>query len=65
MWAELWWFAVVDAADLPPGASDSFDRVPGSLSVAPGTYEMTYHHDRDRTREDPHVVVAEIRRVEP
>jgi hypothetical protein len=39
--AELWWFAIIDAEDLPEGGTDSFDREPGFFDLEPGEYEFT------------------------
>lgn len=38
---ELWWFAIVDAADLPDEATDSYDRKIGFMDLDPGEYELT------------------------
>lgn len=63
-YTELWWFAVVDAADLPEGAMDSYNRKVGYLSLEPGEYEMVYHSALLRQKQDPHREVwAEIRKV--
>lgn len=55
---ELWWFAVVDAADLPEGATDSFDRPVGFLDLPVGEYEVVVQPE---TNGDP--VVATLRPV--
>jgi hypothetical protein len=38
---ELWWFVIVDAADLPEGATDSYDREIGFMDLPPGDYDFT------------------------
>lgn len=60
---ELWWFAIVDAADLPEGVTDTYDRPLGFMEFEPGEYEMVYHtypwgFAQSRP---PRVVWAEIR----
>lgn len=62
---ELWWFAIADAADLPEGATDTYDRPLGFMDLEPGEYEMTYYtHPWGFARDiTPHRCVwAEIRR---
>ena len=46
---ELWWFQMCDAADLPEGAHDTYDRPIGfyDLPDGPGTYEFTYNQGMD------------------
>lgn len=58
---ELWWFAIVDAADLPEGATDSYGRKIGYMDLPPGEYEMTYHFATQEQGPDL-VTWAEIRR---
>lgn len=53
--SELWWFAIVDAADLPEGATDTYGRAIGFFDLEPGEYEMTYYPF--------HVKTATLRRV--
>ena len=68
--AELWWFAIVDRADLPAGALDSYERPIGTFELAPGDYEMTYHLELRAPGEEEeglpgcesHAVWAELRR---
>ena len=48
MYTELWWFAIVDAADLPANATDSYDRKIGFMDLPKGDYEMTYNVNADR-----------------
>jgi hypothetical protein len=38
--AELWWFCIVDAADLPEDAEDTYDRPIGYMDLPPGEYTM-------------------------
>ena len=45
---ELWWFAIVDAADLPKGATDSYDREIGFMDLPPGEYEATIQPETSR-----------------
>lgn len=40
---ELWWFCIVDAADLPEDATDSYDRKFGIMEIEPGEYEMSVY----------------------
>ena len=56
---ELWWFAIVDAADLPEGATDSYDREVGFMDLEPGEYEAIIQPETSTTQ-----VVATLRRVE-
>jgi hypothetical protein len=55
---ELWWFAIVDAADLPEGATDSYGREIGYMDLPPGEYEVVIQPE---TSTDP--VVATLRPV--
>ncbi len=38
--AELWWFHIVDAADLPEDAEDTYGRPIGHMDLPPGEYTM-------------------------
>jgi len=41
----LWWVQIMDAADLPEGATDSFDRPLGFMDREPGEYEVVCHQE--------------------
>lgn len=62
IYTELWWFAIVDAADLPDRATDSFGRPIGFVDLPPGEYEMAYHLRLDEEGQGYREVWAEIRR---
>jgi len=57
---ELWWFAIVDAADLPEDATDTYDRKVGFMDLPPGDYEVVIQPE---TSLDP--VVATLRPLKP
>jgi hypothetical protein len=56
---ELWWFAIIDAEDLPEGGTDSYDREPGFCDLKPGVYEFTTHPESSNGN-----IAGTLRRVE-
>jgi len=56
--AELWWFAIIDAEDLPEGATDSYDREPGFMDLEPGEYEFTSYLEADDD------IIGTLKRIE-
>jgi len=58
IFTEVWWFGIMDVADLPDGATDSYNREIGFLDLTPGEYEFVAHPE---TSGAP--LVATLRRV--
>jgi hypothetical protein len=57
---ELWWYAIVDAADLPEGATDSYDRDFYTFDLPKGLYEATWHAELKEDVPDPVTVLGRI-----
>lgn len=62
---ELWWFAIMDADDLPEGATDSYDRPITfyDLPEGPGEYEMTVDMSLLVQEAEAVEVIASLRKV--
>ena len=60
---ELWWFMIMDAADLPFGCTDSFGRKIGFHKVESGWYKFTYHQELLLTELTESQVWATLRKI--
>lgn len=60
---ELWWFMIMDAANLPNGSADSFGRKIGFHKMEPGWYKFTYHQELLLTEPNGPRVWATLRKV--